>query len=88
MCASFCAICAISFLPSRYFHLHTLAHTHLQEVLDLTDGGFIADTRVRVGTPQEAGQCDVVVITAGAKQRPGETRLELIGRNFQSISCE
>jgi malate/lactate dehydrogenase len=53
-------------------------------VADLTDGAFLADTKVRVGTPQEAGQCDVIVITAGAKQRPNETRLQLIDRNFNS----
>lgn len=52
------------------------------EVADLQDGTFLSNTRVRVGTPQEAGQCDLVVITAGAKQRPNETRLQLVDRNL------
>lgn len=52
------------------------------EVDDLSDGAFITNSRVRVGTTEEAGQCDIIVITAGAKQREGESRVELIGRNL------
>lgn len=37
------------------------------------DGG--STTRVRAGSHQEAGQCDVVVITAGAKQKKGKKEL-------------
>ncbi|TPX59708.1 L-lactate dehydrogenase [Powellomyces hirtus] len=51
------------------------------QVLDLSDAAFLSDTTIRFGTPKEAGQCDIVVITAGAKQRPGETRVDLIDRN-------
>ncbi|KAI8584896.1 lactate dehydrogenase/glycoside hydrolase [Geranomyces variabilis] len=51
------------------------------QVLDLSDAAFLSDTSIRAGTSKEAGQCDIVVITAGAKQRPGETRVDLIGRN-------
>jgi len=47
------------------------------QVLDLSDANFISSTQVRAGTFQEAGQCDIIVITAGAKQRPGETRVEV-----------
>jgi L-lactate dehydrogenase len=36
---------------------------------------------VRAGTHKEAGQCDIVVIAAGAKQKKGESRTDLIGRN-------
>lgn len=57
------------------------------EVADLQDGTFLANTRVRVGTPQEAGQCDIIVITAGAKQREGETRIQLIDRNFHILKA-
>ena len=52
------------------------------EVSDLQDGSFLTNTRVRVGTFKEASQSDIIVITAGAKQREGETRLQLIERNF------
>ncbi|KAI9095194.1 lactate dehydrogenase/glycoside hydrolase [Phlyctochytrium arcticum] len=58
------------------------------QVLDLSDAAFLADTKVRVGNYKEAGQADIVIITAGAKQRPGETRVELIGRNRDILaSC-
>jgi L-lactate dehydrogenase len=44
------------------------------QVRDLSDATHRGhdSTRVRVGTFQEAGQCDIVVITAGAKQKRGE----------------
>jgi len=38
--------------------------------------------RIRSGTHKEAGQCDIVVISAGAKQRQGESRTDLLGRNL------
>jgi L-lactate dehydrogenase len=43
------------------------------QVQDLSDATFHGNTstRVRAGTHKEAGQCDVVVITAGAKQKKG-----------------
>ncbi|CAG8639189.1 1458_t:CDS:2 [Dentiscutata erythropus] len=55
------------------------------QVLDLSDANFISSTQVRSGTFQEAGQCDIVVITAGAKQKSGETRVELIERNYKIL---
>ena len=58
------------------------------EVLDLSDAAFLSDSRIKAGTFKEAGQCDIIVITAGAKQRPGETRMELIDRNYKILdSC-
>ncbi|USP78363.1 uncharacterized protein yc1106_05637 [Curvularia clavata] len=53
------------------------------QVQDLSDATFHGNTttRVRAGKHKEAGQCDVVVITAGAKQKKGESRTDLIGRN-------
>ncbi|KAL6711406.1 hypothetical protein ACN47E_004340 [Coniothyrium glycines] len=53
------------------------------QVQDLSDATFHGDTstRIRAGTHKEAGQCDIVVITAGAKQKKGESRTDLIGRN-------
>ncbi|CAG8608345.1 16940_t:CDS:2 [Dentiscutata heterogama] len=55
------------------------------QVLDLSDANFTSSTQVRSGTFQEAGQCDIVVITAGAKQKSGETRVELIERNYKIL---
>ncbi|KAG0357384.1 hypothetical protein BG005_003582 [Podila minutissima] len=51
------------------------------QVLDLQDAAFVSNTKVRVGTPKECGQADIIVITAGARQRPGESRDELVQRN-------
>ncbi|RKO87042.1 hypothetical protein BDK51DRAFT_17692 [Blyttiomyces helicus] len=51
------------------------------QVLDLQDCGFVSDTKVRAGSFADAGAADIIVITAGAKQRPGESRPELVGRN-------
>lgn len=43
------------------------------QVRDLSDASYLGDsvTHVRAGTHKEAGQCDVIVITAGAKQKKG-----------------
>ncbi|KAJ3081744.1 hypothetical protein HK102_002163 [Quaeritorhiza haematococci] len=58
------------------------------QVLNISDAAYTSDTKVRVGTYKDAGQCDVIVITAGARQRPNETRVELIDRNYNILkSC-
>ncbi len=52
------------------------------EVMDLVHGlSFVAPAIVRAGTIADCQGADVVIITAGARQRPGETRLALLGRN-------
>src|SRR5436853_4375964 len=52
------------------------------EVMDLVHGlSFVQPVTVRAGTAADCQGADMVIITAGAKQKPGETRLELIGRN-------
>ncbi|KAF9116128.1 hypothetical protein BGX27_004711 [Mortierella sp. AM989] len=55
------------------------------QVLDLQDAAFVSSTGVRVGTPKECGQADIIVITAGARQRPGETRDALVLRNEEIL---
>jgi L-lactate dehydrogenase len=49
------------------------------QVQDLSDATFHGNTstRVRAGTHKEAGQCDIVVMTAGAKQKKGSLALAL-----------
>ena len=53
------------------------------EAMDLLDALAVAPSYVRIkkGTYKDAKDCDVVVITAGAAQKPGETRLELLNKN-------
>lgn len=42
---------------------------------------FASSARVRSGGYDALQGCEVVVLTAGVGQRPGETRLDLLGRN-------
>ena len=53
------------------------------EAMDLRDALAVAPSYVKVsnGTYKDARDCDVVVITAGAPQKPGETRMDLIKKN-------
>ncbi|KAI9004401.1 lactate dehydrogenase A [Hyaloraphidium curvatum] len=51
------------------------------QVLDLSDASFVKGVDVKFGTLQDAGQASIIVVTAGARQKEGETRIDLIGRN-------
>jgi len=52
------------------------------EAMDLNHGlFFVPPAQIRSGTLADCAGADVVVITAGAAQKSGESRLELIGRN-------
>ena len=44
------------------------------QVQDLSDATYHGNTstRVRVAEHTEAGQCDIIVVTAGAAQKKGE----------------
>lgn len=54
------------------------------EVMDLIHGlPFVEPTIVRAGTLADSDDPDIVIITAGAKQKPGETRLQLVSRNVE-----
>jgi L-lactate dehydrogenase len=56
------------------------------QVLDLAHGlPFYPYVKIEVGTPQDYRDAHVIVITAGSKQRPGESRLELLQRNAHII---
>ncbi len=54
------------------------------EVMDLNHGLFFAPpVDIEVGDYEDCAGARVVVITAGAAQKPGESRLDLTGRNAQ-----
>jgi L-lactate dehydrogenase len=56
------------------------------EIMDLSHGlPFVEPTSVRAGTLEngDVDSADVVIITAGAKQHPGESRLDLVQRNVE-----
>ena len=49
---------------------------------------FAYANKIKAGTYEDLKGCEVIIITAGANQKPGETRLDLLGRNvkiFESI---
>jgi L-lactate dehydrogenase len=45
----------------------------------------LSGVRIRAGSHNEAGQSSIVIITAGAKQRPGEARTDLLSRNLSIL---
>ena len=52
------------------------------EAMDLNHGlPFVRPLRIAAGGYERLAGCEIVVITAGANQRPGETRLDLLQRN-------
>ncbi|SFB00149.1 L-lactate dehydrogenase [Clostridium frigidicarnis] len=54
------------------------------EVLDLMHGSsLLKPVDVILGTLQDTKDSDIIIITAGATQKPGETRLDLISKNYQ-----
>lgn len=57
------------------------------EAMDLVDALAVAPSYVKIssGTYKDAKDCDIVVITAGAAQRPGETRLQLLKKNVNIL---
>lgn len=53
------------------------------EAMDLSDGlPYGAAMEITAGTYDDIADCALAVITAGANQKPGESRLDLIGRNI------
>lgn len=52
------------------------------DALDMNHGlPFIGKVKVWAGTYDDCREADIIVITAGAAQRPGEERIELLKRN-------
>lgn len=59
------------------------------EVMDLNHGmPFVRPVRIYRGEYEDCAGSDIVIITAGANQKPGETRIDLVHKNtaiFKSI---
>lgn len=57
------------------------------EAMDLRDALAVAPSyvKIRSGTYADAKDCDIIVITAGAAQKPGETRLDLLKKNVNIL---
>jgi L-lactate dehydrogenase len=62
------------------------------DALDMNHGlPFLGQAKVWAGTYEDCRDADIIIITAGAAQRPGETRVDLLKRNvaiFESITNE
>ena len=57
------------------------------EAMDLRDALAVSPSYIKItnGTYKDAKNCDVVVITAGAAQKPGETRMDLLKKNVNIL---
>lgn len=62
------------------------------EAMDLAHGlPYLSPMKIYAGTYEDIKDAAIIVITAGAAQKPGETRLDLIHKNvaiMKSIVCE
>src|SRR5688572_8429326 len=60
------------------------------DALDMNHGiPFTSKATVWAGTYEDCTEADIIIITAGAAQRPGESRVDLLKRNvaiFESIT--
>jgi L-lactate dehydrogenase len=53
------------------------------EILDVEQGiPYGPPVRIRAGDYEECRDAELLILTAGAKQRPGESRIDLLGRNM------
>lgn len=56
------------------------------EVMDIADGlSFVETGSVRGADFKDAASADIIVVTAGAAQKPGETRLDLVAKNSEIV---
>lgn len=59
------------------------------DILDMNQGmSFVSSKKIKVGTYEDIKDSSLVIITAGAAQKEGETRLDLLNKNihiFESI---
>lgn len=56
------------------------------QALDLVHGlPFVSPVDIHVGSPRDYADASVIVIAAGASQKPGETRLDLLQKNASII---
>ncbi len=56
------------------------------EAMDLSHGlPYTAPMDIYAGDYDDAADCGLIIVTAGANQKPGETRLDLIGKNVSIL---
>ena len=58
------------------------------EVLDMSDTLSFSETgSIRDGDYKDAKDADIIILTAGVAQKPGETRMDLVKKNKEITSC-
>ena len=84
--STFCYALAQSGLADRIVLIDRNTDLARGQVLDLAHGqAFIPPVQFDLGQPDDYADAQVVVVAAGAGQRPGEPRLELLRRNAAVI---
>ncbi len=85
--ATFCYALAQSGLADEVALIDQNRDLAQGQVLDLADGQpFFPSVQFHVGEPEDYADANVIVMTAGARQAPGETRLDLLRKNASIVS--
>lgn len=90
------AACAFSLMQSGLFSEMVMIDANTEkaegEAMDISHGvPFAKPINIYAGTYDDIKDASMVIVTAGANQKPGETRLDLVKRNisiFQTIIPE
>lgn len=85
--AAFCYALAQSGRAEEIVLVDANADLAKGQAMDLSHGQpFFPSVAIRSGTADDYADADVIVITAGAAQKPGETRLQLLQKNAAIMS--
>ena len=84
--SSFAYVAMIKGLAAELILVDASEEREMGEVMDLSHGLIGTETgNVRGGDFKDCQNVDVIVITAGTAQKPGETRLDLVGKNIKIL---
>jgi L-lactate dehydrogenase len=84
--SSFAYAAMIKGLAAELILIDASEEREVGEVMDLSHGLIGTETgTVRGGNFKDCRDVDVIVITAGAAQKPGETRLDLVNKNVKIL---
>ncbi len=84
--ATYCYALAQSGLADEILLIDRNEELVLGQVLDLVHGQpFFPTVKISAGTEDDYADAQLVVVTAGSAQRPGETRLQLLQKNAEIV---
>ncbi len=84
--ATYCYALAQSGLADEIFLIDRNEELARGQILDLVHGlPFFPTVNIEAGTEDDYADAQLVVITAGSAQRPGETRLQLLHKNAEIV---